>query len=82
MNYPAPDGTIIQSSSNGPVSYTCAAPASLSDGTYESFETSSKSDNSLQQIRIVRVVSNGQVEITITERTQQEIEQYFQNIGQ
>jgi hypothetical protein len=82
MNYPAPDGTIIQSSSNGPVSYACAAPVSLSEGTYESFETSSKSDNSLQQIRIVRVVSAGQVQITVTERTQQEIEQYFQNIGQ
>lgn len=82
MNYPAPDGTVIQSSANGPVSYTCEAPESLAEGTYESFETSCKPDNSLQQIRIVRVVSGGQVEITITERTQQEIEQYFQNIEQ
>lgn len=81
MNYPAPDGTIMQSSPSGPVTHTCAAPSNIADGTYESLETSSKTDNSLQQIRIVRVVTDGQMVITVTERTQLEIEQYFQNIG-
>jgi hypothetical protein len=80
MNYPAPDGHIIESSQNGPVTYSCAAPSNWADGTYESFETSSTSDNSLQQIRVVRVVDQGQVTITVTERTQQEIEDYFQNL--
>ena len=82
MQYPAPDGTFIESSPEGSVTYTCPAPPNWTVGTYESLETSSRPDNSLQQIRIVRVVSNGQVEITITERTRQEIEQYLQNIGQ
>ena len=80
MQYPAPDGTIMESSPLGPVTYTCSDPSNWSDGTYESLETSSNVDNSLQQLRIVRVVSNGQVEITITERTQQEIQDYFQNL--
>ena len=80
MKYPAPDGTIMESSPLGPVTYTCNDPTNWSDGTYESLETSSNVDNSLQQLRIVRVVSNGQVEITITERTQQEIQDYFQNL--
>ena len=80
MEYPAPDGTIMESSPLGPVTYTCNDPINWSDGTYESLETSSNVDNSLQQLRIVRVVSNGQVEITITERTQQEIQDYFQNL--
>jgi hypothetical protein len=82
MQYPAPDGTIIESSPNGPVIYTCPSPSNWTVGTYESLETSSKPDNTLGQIKIVRVINNGTVIITITERTQQEIEEYFQNLEQ
>jgi len=80
MNYPAPDGHIIESSPSGPVVYTCTAPSNWTDGTYESLETSSNPDNTLQQIRIVRLVDQGQVTITVTERTQQEIADYFENL--
>jgi hypothetical protein len=80
MQYPAPDGTVIESSANGPVIYSCPSPANWSDGTYESLETTSGPNNELQQISIVRVVDNGTVQITVTERTQQEIQDYFQNI--
>jgi hypothetical protein len=81
MQYPAPDGTIIESSSNGPVIYTCPSPSNWISGTYESLETSSGITN-IEQIKIVRVINNGTVTITITERTQQEIEGYFQNLEQ
>ena len=81
MNYPAPDGTLIQSSSTGPVTYTCSAPEGWANGTYESLETESAEDNTLRQIRIVRVVSNGSVEITVTERTQQEIQDYLNSLN-
>ena len=80
MKYPAPDGHIIESSPYGPVVYTCPSPLDWSNGTFESFETSSKYDNTLQQIKIIRVVNDGFVEITVTEQTQQEIQNYFQNL--
>ena len=81
MQYPAPDGTIIESSPNGPVIYTCLSPSNWTIGTYESLETSSGISN-IEQIKIIRVINNGTVTITITERTQQEIEEYFQNLEQ
>lgn len=82
MQYPAPDGTIIESSSEGPVTYICPSPSNWISGTHETLETSSKLDNTLEQIKIVRVINNRIATITITERTQQEIEEYFQNLGQ
>lgn len=81
MQYPAPDGTMIQSSNSGPVIYNCASPSNWSDGTYVSYETTSNSNNELVQIKITRVVNDGQVQITVTEQTQQEIQDYFQNIN-
>ena len=80
MNYPLPDGTILQSNSNSPVVYICDKPSNWSDGTFISYETTSDENNNLVQIKIVRIISNDQVQITITEQTQQEIEDYFQNI--
>lgn len=82
MKYPAPDGHIIESSQDNPVIYTCPAPSNWSDGTYESLETAVTSKNELVQIKIVRVVSNGTVEITVTERTPVEIAEYIKNIEQ
>jgi len=81
MQYPLPDGTTIQSSPLGPVTYTGIAPSSWDDGTYEIYETGSDISGNLEQIKILRVVSNGQMEITVTERTPQEIEEYFKNIN-
>ena len=81
MIYPAPDGHLINSSPDGPVTYTCPSPDSWPQGTYESFETSSKPDNSLEQIKIVRTVNNGEVQITVTERTPQEIQDYLNTIN-
>jgi hypothetical protein len=80
MKYKAADGNLIESDPNGPVTYSCSCPLDWANGTYESFETTSSIDNSIKQIRIIRVVNEGNVQITITERTQQEIEQYFQNL--
>ena len=81
MQYPAPDGTTLQSSNSNPVIYNCVAPSNWSDGTYESYETTSDLNNDLVQIKIIRVVNSGQVQITITEQTQQQIQDYFQNIN-
>lgn len=81
MKYPAPDGHIIESSPLQPVTYSCYVPNDLPNGTFVSYETTSKSDNSLQQIKIVRVIEDNLINITVTEQTPQEIEQYFQNIN-
>ena len=80
MNYPCLDGTILQSSPDGPVSYTLPTP-DYNDGVYESLETSGKEDGTLQQIKIVRTVVNGIMTVVVTERTQQEIEDYFKEIN-
>jgi hypothetical protein len=82
MKYPAPDGHIIESSPLQSVTYSCYVPIDLPNGTFVSYETTSKSDNSLQQIKVVRIIEDNLVHITVTEQTQQEIEQYFQNINQ
>jgi hypothetical protein len=81
MKYPAPDGHIIESSPLQPVTYSCSVPNDLPNGTFFSYETTSKSDNSLQQIKIVRVIEDNIINITVTEQTPQEIEQYFQNLN-
>ena len=78
MKYPAPDGTIIESSPDHPVTHQCDAYG-LQDGIYESFETTSNYYG-LCQLRIVREVINGIMTITVTERTQREIEDYIKNL--
>jgi hypothetical protein len=78
MKYPAPDGTILESSPFNPVTYTCDVN-NISDGTYESYETKSKSDNTLQQIKVVRVVDDNRMTITIIEQTPEQILEYLQN---
>ena len=76
MKYPCIDGTILDSSPDNPVSYTCPATGHA-NGTFISYETGSKPDNTLQQIKIVRIVENNQMTITITEQSEAEIQQYF-----
>jgi hypothetical protein len=78
MTYPAPDGTIIESSPNHPVIYKCGSHG-IKDGVYESFEMTSNYYG-LCQIRIVREVINGVMTITITERTKEEIEEYIKSL--
>jgi hypothetical protein len=80
MKYPAPDGYIIESSPILPVTHSCVAPIDLADGTYVSYETSSKFDNTLQQIKVERVVNDGILNIIITEQTQEQIQNYLQNL--
>ena len=81
MKYPAIDGTILESDPNGPVEYTCPSP-DYTDGIYESLETTGKDDGGLQHIKIVRTVSNGIMTTVVTERTQQEIDDYIKEITQ
>jgi hypothetical protein len=79
MKYPCIDGYIIQSNPLGPVTYTLNVPG-YPNGTTVNYETSSKSDNSLQQIKIVRVVDDEMMTVTITEQTPDEIQQYLLDI--
>ena len=80
MNYPCIDGTILESSPDGPVTYVCPSP-NYQDAVYESLETSGKEDGTLQQIKIVRTVVSGIMTVVVTERTQQEIEDYIKEIN-
>jgi hypothetical protein len=59
-----------------PVVRTFSAPGHP-NGTWISYETSSKSDNSLQQLKIVRVCEDENMTVTITEQTPDEINQYL-----
>jgi hypothetical protein len=79
MKYPCIDGTILESIPDNSVTYTCPA-LGLSNGTLTSYETSSRTDNTLQQIKIIRVIENEQMTVTITEQTESEIQQYFANL--
>jgi hypothetical protein len=76
MKYPAPDGHIIDSNPNGPVIYTLPCDW-MSEGIYESHETTSAATAiGIKQIKIVRVVENGTMIITVTESTEQELIDY------
>ena len=80
MIYKAIDGTLIESSPNGPVTYTCASN-DYSEGIYESYETMGAATSiGIQQIKIVRTVVNGQMTITITESTEQELIDYKNSV--
>jgi len=79
MKYPCLDGHIIESNPLMPVTYTLNVP-SHSNGTFVSYETASKSDNSLQQIKIVRVVDDEIMVVTVTEENEKQIQQYIIDI--
>lgn len=79
MTYTALDGHIIKSKSS-PTTYTCACE-DMHDGTYESFETTFASTAiGIQQIKIVRTVTNNMMTITITQSTNQELTEYINTI--
>jgi hypothetical protein len=80
MNYTTLDGTILESSPDGPVTYK--QPVSYyNDGVYISYE-SGNSDGITQQIKVVREVINSVMVITITEQTQEDIDIYMKEIEQ
>lgn len=79
MKYTAPDGHIIVSSPLNPVTYSCNVGGV--EGTFESFETSSANDSiGIQQIKIVRVVTENGTSITITESTADELIAYKESL--
>ena len=80
MKYPMPNGTILLSSPDAPVTGTCNVEG-LSDGTYITHETSTKWDNSLQQIEVTRIVKDGVMTVTIVEQTPEQIQAYLENIN-
>ena len=82
MNYIAPDGHIIESNPDNSVSYSMPCDW-MSDGIYESLETTSASTSiGIKQIKIRRVVENGTLTITITESTDQELHDYINSLNQ
>jgi hypothetical protein len=81
MNYPAPDGHIIESDPNGPVTYTLPCTW-MSEGIYNSLETTSAATIiGIKQIKIMRVVENGTMTITVTESTEQELIDYKNSVA-
>ncbi len=97
MKYKTLDGAIMVSDPNKPVVHKFVIPEynevtingkvekypiSYDIGTHISFETSNKADNSLQQMKIVRVYDEDRnATVTITESTQQEISEYITNVS-
>lgn len=80
MNYIAPDGHVIVSDPNGPVSYDCPQTGMV-EGTFESLETTySNNQFGIQQIHVTRVVDTDSVLITIRESTDAELQAYLDSI--
>lgn len=80
MKYTAPDGHVIESSPNAPVEYSCQMTGGIV-GTFESLETkSADSIYGIEQIKIVRVISENEVTITLTESTDEELQDYINSV--
>jgi hypothetical protein len=80
MNYIAPDGHVIVSDPNGPVSYDCPQTGMI-EGVFESVETTYCNNQfGIQQIHITRVVDVDSVLITIRESTDAELQAYIDSI--
>lgn len=81
MKYIAPDDHIMISKPNESVVYECPQEGMI-EGTFESFETASASNQyGIQQIKIVRVVNSESVIITITESTDAELQAYISSVN-
>lgn len=79
MKYKAPDGNII-ASSNTPVLYTCIC-SGIANGIYESIETfGSTNEIGIEQIKIIRSVTDNVMTITITEATELELIEYKESL--
>jgi hypothetical protein len=80
MKYIAPDGHVIVSDPNGPVSYDCPQTGMI-EGTFESIETTYCNNQfGIQQIHITRVVDVDSVLITIRESTDAKLQEYIDSI--
>ena len=80
MTYTAPDGHIIVSSPDGPVTYTCPQQGMI-EGTFFSLETQSAATSiGIQQIQITRVVNADSITITIKESTSEELIAYQKEV--
>lgn len=76
MKYKAIDGTVLESKPNELVTYVCNVE-NITDGEYESYETtSSTSEIGIQQIKIKRIVNGNTMTIEITESSEQELIDY------
>lgn len=78
MKYTAPDGYILQSRPYPEeVTYTLTC-SFLPEGRYESMETTGSANPiGIQQIRILRLVQNETMTITIRESSEQELIDYI-----
>ena len=78
MTYIAPDGHIIESEPYPTVvEYSCAC-SNISDGVYESVETTSDDTPiGIQQINIKREVNNNSMTITIVMSSEQQLIDYI-----
>jgi hypothetical protein len=76
MEYTAPDGHVIVSSPNEPVTYTCAQQGMV-EGHFFSLETkSAPTIIGIQQIQVTRTITTEDITIQIVESTDAELEQY------
>lgn len=80
MTYKAPDGHIMVSSPDGPVTYTCPQTGMI-EGTFFSLETTyANTSIGIQQIQITRVIDVDSIDITIKESTSEELIQYQRDV--
>jgi hypothetical protein len=80
MKYTAPDGYIITSSPDGPVTYTCPI-TNTPEGTFFSLETyPAPTSIGIQQMQITRTITSDSVTITIKESTSEELIQYQKDV--
>ena len=80
MTYKAPDGYVIVSSPDGPVTYSCPQ-SGMTEGTFFSLETmAANSSIGIQQIQITRVIDIDSIDITIKESTSEELIQYQRDV--
>jgi len=80
MTYTAPDGHIIVSSPDGPVTYTCPQTGMI-EGTFFSLETTSAPTTiGIQQIQITRFIDSESITITLKESTSEELITYQREV--
>lgn len=80
MQYIAPDGHVIVSSPDGPVTYTCPQEGMI-EGRFFSLETTSAPTIiGIQQIQITRIIDKDNITIQLVESTDAELEQYQRDV--
>jgi len=80
MEYKAPDGYIIVSNPNNPVTYSCPQTGMI-EGTFFSLETTyANTSIGIQQIQVTRIIDSTDIHITIKESTNEELIQYQKDV--